>query len=207
VRIDYALRQHEQWYLGDGFYSDGPKFHNDYYNSIVIIPMMRDVLRLVADPSRVYRNMLSGLVERQKRMASHLERMIAPDGSWPVIGRSITYRCGVFQSLAHSALLQELPDGLEPAAVRGALGAAIHKSLGAPGTYGNKGFLNLGLHGHQPSLGEGYINTGSVYLASFAFLPLGLPPEAPFWSDPDRPWTWCRAWTGEDLPADKALQE
>ena len=26
VRIDYALRQHEAWYLGDGTYSDGPEF-------------------------------------------------------------------------------------------------------------------------------------------------------------------------------------
>src|SRR5690606_10990986 len=24
MRVDYALRQHEQWYLGDGAYADGP---------------------------------------------------------------------------------------------------------------------------------------------------------------------------------------
>ncbi|HLS90581.1 MAG TPA: DUF2264 domain-containing protein, partial [Limnochordia bacterium] len=33
MRVDYALRQHEQWYLGDGVYGDGPRFHWDYYNS------------------------------------------------------------------------------------------------------------------------------------------------------------------------------
>ena len=33
MRIDYALRQHEQWYKGDGIYGDGPQFHFDYYNA------------------------------------------------------------------------------------------------------------------------------------------------------------------------------
>jgi hypothetical protein len=33
MRIDYAVREHEQWYKGDGMYGDGPEFHWDYYNS------------------------------------------------------------------------------------------------------------------------------------------------------------------------------
>ena len=44
MRVDYALRQHEQWYKGDGVYGDGPTFHWDYYNSFVIHPMLLDVL-------------------------------------------------------------------------------------------------------------------------------------------------------------------
>ena len=40
TRVDYALRQHEQWYKGDGAYGDGPEFHWDYYNSFVIHPML-----------------------------------------------------------------------------------------------------------------------------------------------------------------------
>jgi hypothetical protein len=31
------LRQHEQWYRGDGIYGDGPEFDWDYYNSFVMI--------------------------------------------------------------------------------------------------------------------------------------------------------------------------
>ena len=49
VRVDYALRQHDQWYKGDGTYGDGPAFHFDYYNSFVIHPMMLDVLDAVRD--------------------------------------------------------------------------------------------------------------------------------------------------------------
>ena len=47
MRVDYALRQHDQWYKGDGAYGDGPDFHWDYYNSFVIHPMLLDVLDAV----------------------------------------------------------------------------------------------------------------------------------------------------------------
>jgi hypothetical protein len=43
VRIQYALNKHKEWYLGDGTYSDGPKYHWDYYNSFVINPMLLDI--------------------------------------------------------------------------------------------------------------------------------------------------------------------
>src|ERR1019366_6146687 len=36
MRVDYALREHANWYVGDGVYGDGRDFHQDYYNSFVI---------------------------------------------------------------------------------------------------------------------------------------------------------------------------
>ena len=38
-------------------------------------------------------------------------------------------------------------------------------------------------------------------------LPLGLPPNDPFWSDPPRPWTAQRAWSGQPFPIDHALAD
>jgi hypothetical protein len=55
-------------------------------------------------------------------------------------------------------------------------------------------------------LAEGYISTGSLYLCTTAFLPLGLPPGDPFWTAPAAEWTARRAWGGADLPADHALK-
>src|SRR5437762_10322454 len=52
TRVDFALRQHELWYKGDGTYGDGPPFHWDYYNSFVIQPMLLDVMRLVGSTTR-----------------------------------------------------------------------------------------------------------------------------------------------------------
>ena len=57
VRVDYALRQHDAWYKGDGAYGDGPEFHWDYYNSLVIHPMLQDVLDVVRDDSAAWRDL------------------------------------------------------------------------------------------------------------------------------------------------------
>ena len=52
MRIDYAVRAHQQWYVGDGLYGDGARFHWDYYNSFVIQPMLLDVLRNIGTQPR-----------------------------------------------------------------------------------------------------------------------------------------------------------
>ena len=57
VRVDYALRQHEQWYKGDGAYGDGPAFHWDYYNSFVIQPMLLDVLDVCRGESAAWKDL------------------------------------------------------------------------------------------------------------------------------------------------------
>lgn len=201
MRVDYALRQHEQWYVGGGWYKDGPSFHHDYYNSFVIQPMLLDTAEAFAEVDWVGK-LLPEWRKRAQRFAEIQERQIAPDGSFPVTGRSIAYRCGAFQHLAMMALRRELPAGVTPAQARVALTSVIRRTLEAPGTYDDRGFLRIGLAGHQPSLGEVYISTGSLYLASTAFLPLGLPGTDPFWADPDAPTTWQKAWGGTDLPAD-----
>lgn len=205
MRIDYAIRQHEQWYKGDGSYGDGPDFHWDYYNSFVIQPMLLEVLETADAHDARWRPFLPAMRRRAARHAAVLERLVAPDGSFPPIGRSLAYRCGAFQHLAFMALRRELPAGLAPAAARGALGAVIRRTLEAPGTFDAGGWLRIGLAGDQPDIGENYISTGSLYLCTTAFLPLGLPATDPFWSEADAPWTSVRAWSGENLPADSAL--
>ena len=104
VRVDYALRQHEQWYKGDGVYGDGPEFHWDYYNSFVIQPMLLDVLDACADASPAWQALVAPVTRRAQRYAAIQERLIAPDGSWPLVGRSLAYRTGAFQLLAQVAL-------------------------------------------------------------------------------------------------------
>jgi hypothetical protein len=197
MRVDYAVREHQQWYVGDGMYGDGPQFHWDYYNSFVIQPMLVDVLRTV--PAATWDRMKPDVTARAKRYATVQERLIAPDGSYPAVGRSIAYRCGAFQVLAQQALLGNMPKA------RAALTAVIRRTLDAPGTFDRDGWLTIGLCGHQPHLGESYISTGSLYLCSAALLPLGLKPSDPFWSAPAEDWTARRLWRGDDAPADHAL--
>src|SRR5450432_342749 len=194
VRIDYAIRQHQQWYVGDGLYGDGPRFHWDYYNSFVIQPMLLDVLRRMAPESRGLEAFLPDTMTRARRYAAIQERLISPEGTFPAIGRSIAYRTGAFQLLAQMALLGELPAPLTGPRVRSALTAVIGRLLEAPGTFDANGWLTVGFCGHQPHLGESYISTGSLYLSAAVLLPLGLPAADPFWGAPAEDWTSRRMW-------------
>jgi hypothetical protein len=151
--------------------------------------------------------MTEGIRRRAQRYAAIQERAIAADGSFPPIGRSLTYRCGAFHLLAEMALRNALPESVSPEQTRCALSAVIHRTLAAPGTFTPEGWLQIGLAGHQPSLGETYISTGSLYLCTAAFLPLGLPASHRFWTGPETPWTAKRIWTGENLPADHAIDD
>lgn len=205
VRVDYALRQHAQWYKGDGFYGDGPSFHWDYYNSLVIHPMILDVLTACGDESEAWAPMLEVARKRSQRLAAVLERLISPEGTFPAIGRSLAYRAGAFHALAQVALRRELPEEVSPAQVRGALTAVIRRTTEAAGTFDDQGWLRIGFCGHQPGVGERYISTGSLYLCAVGLLPLGLPPSDPFWSAPPQPWTAARAWSGQPFPIDHAL--
>ena len=205
LRVDYALRQHEQWYKGDGAYGDGPVFHWDYYNSFVIQPMLLDVLDVCRGESAAWKDLAARVEPRARRYAAVQERLIAPDGTFPPIGRSIAYRFGAFQLLAQIALRRALPEGVSPAQVRGALTATIRKSIDAPGTFDADGWLRIGFCGHQPGVGESYISTGSLYLCATGLLPLGLPASDEFWSAPAQPWTSVRAWSGQPFPIDRAI--
>jgi len=207
MRVDYALRQHAQWYKGDGVYGDGPAFHFDYYNSYVIHPMLLDVLDACASESPAWEALREPAHRRARRYAAIQERLIGPDGSFPAVGRSLAYRFGAFHLLAQSALRRDLPEGVAPAQVRGALTAAIRRCIDAPGTFEPEGWLRIGLCGHQPGAGERYISTGSLYLCATGLLPLGLPASDPFWSAPPAPWTARLAWSGEPFPIDKALSD
>ncbi|HET8655087.1 MAG TPA: DUF2264 domain-containing protein [Longimicrobiaceae bacterium] len=206
VRVDLVLRKLSEWYLGDGLYGDGPEFHWDYYNSYVIQPFLLDILRTVRERDREYARLHDRQLAISRRYGAILERLIAPDGSYPPIGRSLAYRCGAFQLLAQLALEGSLPESLPGAQVRSGIGAVIRRTLGAPKTFDAGGWLRIGLAGAQPQIAESYISTGSLYLCTVGFLPLGLPPTHAFWTDPPARWTSLRAWSGEPVPRDHALE-
>lgn len=204
--VERALQDHVTWYKGDGAYGDGPEFHWDYYNSYVIQPMLIAVIEQMKKVSDKWTALWPPVLARAQRYAAVEERLIAPDGTYPPLGRSITYRCGAFQLLALVAWRDQLPEALTPAQVRGALSAVIQRTLGAPDTFDAQGWLQVGLAGHQPKLAENYISTGSQYLCTAAFLPLGLPASHAFWSSPPAPWTQVKVWSGQNFPADHALR-
>jgi hypothetical protein len=207
MRIDYALRQHEEWYKGDGLYGDGPDFHWDYYNSFVIQPMLLSVLDAVSTVTHRWAFLNNSVTARARRYAAIQERLISPEGAFPPIGRSLAYRFGALQHLAEMAWRRDLPEGVSPAQVRAAMTAVMTRMIAAPGTFDGHGWLTIGFAGHQPSIGENYISTGSLYLCSAAWLPLGLDASDEFWSAPPQPWTAKKVWSGVDIPTDHAIAD
>ncbi|MBR6998865.1 MAG: DUF2264 domain-containing protein [Prevotella sp.] len=206
-RLMYGVnRFRNEWYKGDGWYGDGPDFHLDYYNSLVIHPMFTETLQVLKKHGLDGADFLPTQTERHGRLAAQLERMISPEGTYPVTGRSIVYRFGSFHALADAALLNILPASVSPAQVRCGLTAVIRHQLSQPRTFDPDGWLRIGYTGSQIRMSEDYINTGSLYLCTAALLPLGLPADDPFWAAPARDWTAKKAWNGEDVGADHAIR-
>jgi hypothetical protein len=193
-RVEYAIHQHESWYLGDGIYGDGPEFHWDYYNSFVIHPFLLHLFDSIADSDPAWLALRPKIQRRATRYAAIQERLISPEGTYPAIGRSLAYRCGAFHLLADMSLRETLPEGVSPQQVRAALTAVMRRSLGAPQTFDARGWLTIGFCGHQPDVAETYISTGSLYLCSAIFLPLGLTPTSTFWTGPGTDWSSRKSW-------------
>jgi len=205
MRLDLPVKKHQEWYLGDGIYGDGSDFHWDYYNSYVIQPMLMDIVTVMTDKKKFNAGETKKIAKRFIRYAAIQERLISPEGTFPIIGRSIAYRMGAFQHLAQACLQNRLPKAIIPAQVRCALTAVMQRIMSAPETFDSDGWLKIGLCGHQNAIGEHYISTGSLYLCSTAFLPLGLSPDNEFWAGKPQPWTSVKIWNGENMKCDHAL--
>lgn len=206
-RLTYGIDKfRDEWYKGDALYGDGPQFHMDYYNSFVIHPMLTDVLCVMKKHKVDDQGFLALQEQRLSRFADQQERFISPEGTFPVVGRSIVYRFGAFHALAQASLLHLLPSRIAPAQVRCALTAVIRRQLKSPRNFDEKGWLRVGFTGDQGDMAESYINTGSVYLCTMGLLALGLPATDPFWAGSFAEWTNLKAWQGVDVGADSALK-
>jgi hypothetical protein len=195
------------YYVGDGIYRDGQTFGMDYYNSYVIHPMLSDILISLKKYNLRYAFQLDRQIGRHTRFAEILERFISPEGTYPVIGRTITCRFGALNALSHAAFLGILPNSVSKAQVRSALTMVQKQQLKNQMTFDNDGWLQIGFSGKQFSLAEEYITRGSVYHCCTLFTPLGLPISDEFWNSPFEKWTNLKLWNGEEGIKDSSLKE
>ena len=205
-RVNMACRKVEEWYVGDGWYADGPVFAFDYYSSYVFHAMYLETLQAMIDAkmnTRIdYSKYHERALKRAQKYAIILERFISPEGTFPVIGRSTPYRLAAMQPLALLAWYQKMPKELTNGQVRAALTQVMHRMFDHQQNYNQKGFLTIGFCGSQPETADWYTNNGSLYMTSLAFMPLGLPANHPFWTDAPQPWTQVKAWNGRPFSKD-----
>lgn len=200
--LSLVVNKVNEWYLGDGWYSDGKEFSLDYYQSYVFHPMIVEILEVAKQKNLHFSLGFDLALERMQRYNVQLERMISPEATFPVVGRSATYRMGAFQSLSLAAWRYGLPVSLTRGQVRNALTSVMKRLFSASEIFDENGFLTLGFWGYQPYLADYYSNTGSMYITALAFLPLGLPADDAFWTDPPEQWTAQRAWAGRPIEKD-----
>ena len=205
-RVMMTIRKVEEWYVGDGWYAEGPVFAFDYYSSYVFHAMYLETLQNMIDAranTRLeYRKYYDRALKRAQKFAIILERFISPEGTFPVIGRSTPYRLAAMQPLALMAWYEKLPQDLTNGQVRAALTQVMHRMFDQQQNYNDGGYLTIGFCGHQPETADWYTNNGSLYMTSLAFMPLGLPATHPFWTDAAEPWTQVKAWGGQPFPKD-----
>ncbi|MBO4462566.1 MAG: DUF2264 domain-containing protein [Prevotella sp.] len=205
-RVMMTIRKVEEWYVGDGWYADGPVFAFDYYSSYVFHAMYLETLQNMIDAKAntrlEYRKYYDRALKRAQKFAIVLERFISPEGTFPVFGRSSTYRMAALQPLALMAWYQKLPKELSNGQVRAALTASMHRMYDQQNNYNDGGFLTIGFCGSQPDMADWYTNNGSLYMTSLSLMPLGLPADHDFWTCPAEPWTQVKAWGGQPFPKD-----
>lgn len=202
-RIDYAVNKFDkEWYVGDGWYSDGARFSFDHYNGYVIHCMQVESLRYNIPFGGAYKEMYDRAYKRMQRYAHHLERLITPEGYYPVVGRSSTYRNAAFQPLAAVVLDNQLPEDITKGQVRAGM-TAVLKHIYTTSNFDQLGWLTMGVVGDgQDNLADYYTNAGSMYVASLSFLPLGLPATDEFWTTSPAPWTAQKVFAGQKFPKD-----
>ncbi len=176
-----ALDRLDQFYLGNGWYSDGPTAQCDYYVPFAMHYYGLVYAQLVGarDPNRAER-----FRERASAFAQDFVHWFAADGSALPFGRSLTYRFaqGAFWGALGFADVEALPWGV----VKGMALRHLRWWSGQP-IFAPDGTLSIGYAYPNLNVGEQYNSPGSPYWAMKFFLPLALPESHPFWQVEELP--------------------
>lgn len=172
----------ESWYLGDGWYTDGPEHAVDYYNAWTIHPFlwawyrMTEQTQTPADRRRQ---------DRLAAFAAGFESFVAQDGSPIHFGRSLTYRTALLAALWCAEIdgVNPLTPGRTRRLASGVLARFVDRGVGADG------LLRPGWYGEHAGTVQSYSGFGSAYLAGIGFLGLSLPSDHPVWTAEEEPLT------------------
>ncbi|MER5525600.1 DUF2264 domain-containing protein [Streptomyces sp. NPDC002677] len=177
--VDHGLARIEEWYVGDGWYTDGDGRKFDYYNgwAMHLYPVLH--AWLAGDEQLL--DLYGGRLERH---LADYARLFGGDGAPMHQGRSLTYRFATTAPLWLGALTGRTP--LAPGETRRLASGALKYFLDR-GAVDAHGLLTLGWHGPNVAVLQGYSGPASPYWASKGFLGLLLPPDHAAWTAPEEP--------------------
>jgi hypothetical protein len=186
AEITRGLDAIEDWYVGDGWYTDGARGPFDYYNAWAfhLYPLLWTRMAaegpraaLAAERAVVYR-------ERLRCFLRGYPLFFGADGAPVCQGRSITYRFAAATPLWMGELFDCSPH--EPGLAR-VLSDRCYTYFERHGAFDDAGLLRLGWHGEFLPSVQDYSGPASPYWSSKAFVCLLLPETHPAWTAPDVP--------------------
>ncbi|WP_327394498.1 DUF2264 domain-containing protein [Streptomyces phaeochromogenes] len=181
--IDHAIARTEDWYAGDGWYSDGngaggPLRHFDHYSGWAMQYYPLWYCRISgadADPDLLprYRARLRGYLD-------DAQYLVAADGAPLYQGRSLTYRYATLCPLWVGAVFDATP---LPAGRTRRLASGVLRHFTEAGCFDGRGLQPLGWRGEFTAIRQPYSGPGSPYWSSKGFAGLVLPAEHPVWAE------------------------
>lgn len=177
--ITGGLERVEEWYTGDGWYTDGKGKNYDYYCGWALHLYPSLWARMAGDAARAER-----YAGRLRLFLEQYQHFFGADGGPVHQGRSLTYRFATVAPLWLGALTGATP--LPPGRTRRLAGGVL-RHFAERGAPDERGLLTLGWYDPFPPVVQPYSGPASPYWASKAFLGLLLPPEHPVWTDPEEP--------------------
>lgn len=170
----------EGWYVGDGWYTDGPEHRFDYYTAWAIHPYLWAWYRMTDTTGTPAGERH---LERLAAFTGSFDRFVAPDGALLHVGRSLTYRTAALAAgwCAEISGVSALAPGRWRRLASGVLRDFVEHGVGVDGP------PSLGWYGPHDGTTQAYSGFGSPYYAGLGFLGLALPPDAAVWTavEPD----------------------
>ncbi|MGW5191322.1 DUF2264 domain-containing protein [Kribbella sp. NPDC004138] len=174
--IDAGLDRIEDWYVGDGWYSDGPGQNFDHYIGWAM-HLYPGLWTRMAGPAADGR--LEVYKERLHRFLEDAVHLTGTDGAPIHFGRSLCYRMATAAPYWMGALLDATP--LTPGQTRRLCSGTLRHFVDHGVPDGN-GLLTLGWHHHFLPTTQPYSGPASPYWASKGFLGLLLPAGHEVWT-------------------------
>ena len=185
--IDHAIARTEQWYAGDGWYSDGGDSGSglrdfDYYSgwAMQYYPLWYcRISGTAADPA-----LLDRYRGRLRRYLDDAQHLVGAGGEPLLQGRSLTYRYAMLCPLWAGAVFDATP---LPAGRTRRLASGVLRYFTAAGCFDERGLQPLGWRGEFTALRQPYSGPGSPYWSSKGFAGLVLPASHPVWTEQEQP--------------------
>ncbi len=180
--IEHAVARTEDWYAGDGWYTDGGTRNFDHYNgwAMHLYPLWYcRIAGPLAGPGLAERYRL-----RLRRYLSDAAHLVGGDGAPLFQGRSLTYRFAALAPFWAGALFDATP--LAPGLTRRIASGMLRYFLSA-GCLRADGTLSIGWHGEFLPVRQMYSGPGSPYWAAKGFAGLLLPAGDPVWRSAEEP--------------------